>query len=286
MAKEITMDTGWGTKGAQLNGAEVEGFIKSQLKSLIEKDANLSAKIDLLELSTSQDISGLLDKYSEMQEKVKPATDGCYVLYHTKSNSSRPIAVPYWNWKAIEAGGEVADGVVVLIDGREAIVVSTAERRLQWAKEETETTSSHNFSRRTVYTDYDGHSHTDQIMARATEYFGSDKTQYNKYAPAYCALYNDSRSPASDQDETRGVLTEQWWLPSIAEMMLIWKHRHAIDRCLSVISGAVALSDAPYWTSTENGVNQSWYLDLSDGYFQVANQIDNSFIARPITWFR
>ena len=34
MATEITMETDWGAKGAQLTGAQVQAFIKEQLTAL------------------------------------------------------------------------------------------------------------------------------------------------------------------------------------------------------------------------------------------------------------
>ena len=42
MATEITMETDWGAKGAQLTGAQVQAFIKEQLTALHEKDTSES----------------------------------------------------------------------------------------------------------------------------------------------------------------------------------------------------------------------------------------------------
>lgn len=43
---EITMDTDWGARGAQLTGAQVQSFIKGQLKALQAKDKELKKLID------------------------------------------------------------------------------------------------------------------------------------------------------------------------------------------------------------------------------------------------
>lgn len=42
---EITMDTDWGARGAQLTGAQVQAFIKGELKKLQEKDDEIEKKV-------------------------------------------------------------------------------------------------------------------------------------------------------------------------------------------------------------------------------------------------
>lgn len=48
---EITMETDWGAKGAQLTGAQVQAFIKNELKDLHTKYTTLATQIK--ELSTT-----------------------------------------------------------------------------------------------------------------------------------------------------------------------------------------------------------------------------------------
>lgn len=48
---EITMETDWGAKGAQLTGAQVQAFIKNELKDLHTKYTTLDTQIK--ELSTA-----------------------------------------------------------------------------------------------------------------------------------------------------------------------------------------------------------------------------------------
>ena len=119
---DITLDTDWGAKGAQLTGAQVQAFIKQQLRALIAKDTTLQT-----------DLSNI-DKRLQVQESnIDAVTDGCMIAYHRKSDNW-PCAVPYWEWPDIEASGEVADGVLVLVDGQAPILVAPTDRRLFWAK--------------------------------------------------------------------------------------------------------------------------------------------------------
>lgn len=60
MASEITMDTDWGARGAQLTGQQVQDFIKGQLRSLISKDETLEQQL------TSQRVEPVTD--AEIEE--------------------------------------------------------------------------------------------------------------------------------------------------------------------------------------------------------------------------
>ena len=57
-----------------------------------------------------------------------------------------------------------------------------------------------------------------------------------------------------------GIGAGGWWLPSIAELLTIWKHKYAINLCLSVISGASQLTESWYWSSTESSATGAWGL--------------------------
>ena len=101
--KVLTMEDDWGAKGAQATGAQVQKFLKDQIKSLHDKDVALQNQVDTL--SNNQ---------LEANPQLQAATDGCFVTYHRKSDNW-PLAVPYWKWAALEAADEVADGVLSLI---------------------------------------------------------------------------------------------------------------------------------------------------------------------------
>lgn len=57
-----------------------------------------------------------------------------------------------------------------------------------------------------------------------------------------------------------------WYLPSIDELSLLWHNRFNVNKTLSSINGAVTLPlSAYYWSSTEFGFNGSWNFDFLYG---------------------
>jgi len=57
-----------------------------------------------------------------------------------------------------------------------------------------------------------------------------------------------------------------WFLPSIEELKLLWNNRVKVNESLSAISGASILpATANYWSSTEYVANNAWYLFYSIG---------------------
>lgn len=253
MATEITMDTDWGAKGAQLTGQQVQDFIKGQLRALIEKDTALQGQITNL----NTDLQG-------NNPQLQAATDGCFVLYTQKSDSYQR-AVPYWSWPALEKQGEVADGVLVLVDGQAPIVVSPTGTQLYWSKNAVAVNADVAGDFTKAYVDYTGKTRTAAIMAKGEELFGEEQeTWKDNYAAPWCNAYD--RSHDKGDGTMIGIGADKWWLPSIAELMLIWKHKYAINICLSVISGASQLVENWHWSSTEYSATFAWGLDLSNGF--------------------
>ena len=247
MATEITMETDWGAKGAQLTGAQVQAFIKEQLTALHEKDTSLQNQIN------------------DSEPRLQAATDGCFVTYHRKSDNW-PLAVPYWKWPALEQAGEKADGVLVLIDGQAPIIVSPTGTQLKWSKNAVAVNADTGSDYSKAYVDYTGKTRTAAIMAKGTELFGENQNEWTQYAPAWCNAYDRSYDKGDEAHTKIGIGAGQWWLPSIAELIIIWKHKYAINQCLSVISGASPLVESWHWSSTERSATYAWSLRLYDGY--------------------
>lgn len=249
--KVLTMEDDWGAKGAQATGAQVQKFLKDQIKSLHDKDVALQNQLDTL--SNNQ---------LEANPQLQAATDGCFVTYHRKSDNW-PLAVPYWKWANLEAAGEVADGVLVLIDGQAPIIVSPTGTQLKWSKNAIAVNADTGGDYNKAYVDYSGKTRTAAIMAKGVELFGEEEETWIQFAPAWCNAYD--RSYINDDGETVGIGAGQWWLPSIAELITIWKHKYAINLCLSVISGASPLVESWHWSSTEHSATYAWLLYLNDG---------------------
>lgn len=274
MEAKITMETDWGAKGAQLTGAQVQAFIKEQLTALHEKDTALQGQISSLN-------TDLGDKNPQLQA----ATDGCFVTYHRKSDNW-PLAVPHWKWPEIERTGEKADGVLVLIDGQAPIIVSPTGTQLKWSKNAVAVNADTGSNYNKAYTDYTGKTRTAAIMAKGTELFGEEQEGWTQFAPAWCNAYDRSYDKGDEGHTKIGIGAGKWWLPSIAELIIIWKHKYAINLCLSVISGASPLVESWHWSSTENSATYAWYLYLNDGDLNSwLTKVSNSFYVRAVAAF-
>ena len=270
--KDLTMEDDWGAKGAQATGSQVQKFLKSQLKSLHQEDTNLQTQIDALS-----------NKQLEANPQLKAVTDGCFIAYTQKSDNFQR-AVPYWDWRAKEQAGEVADGVLVLIDGQAPIIVAPTQAQLFWSKNPVAVNADVGSSYVKAYADYSGKTRTAAIMAKGVELFGENEENWTNYAPAWCNKY--SRAHDKGDGTMIGKGAGSWWLPSIAELMIIWKHKYAINLCLSVISGASQLSETWYWSSTEGSATSAWTLDLSTGYLiDWGTKVSYSRYVRPVAAF-
>lgn len=266
---EITLDTDWGAKGAQLTGAQVQGFIKSMFRQLLNADNTLAQKDTLLQ----NDINQLGTKINGLQAQLNAITDGCLVAYHRKSDNW-PCAVPFWEWPAIEESGEVADGVLVLIDGQAPILVAPTEEKLAWSKNIYDVDLKVGTDFELAYADFTGQTRTAALIAKRNELFGTTDLTASNYAALYCYNYDRSyqfNDIAAEKITTIGVLKNRWWLPSIAELVVIWKHKFAINVCLSVITGATLLTDGWYWSSTEATSSTVWRLNMKTGAIQGSN---------------
>ena len=64
---------------------------------------------------------------------------------------------------------------------------------------------------------------------------------------------------------------DDWYLPAIDELSLLWQNRFNVNRTLSgnssfgTIAGAVQINYANYWSSTENDNINAWYFYFSNG---------------------
>ena len=272
--KVLTMNDDWGAKGAQATGAQVQKFIKDNFKSLQDKYNAQQAQINTLS-----------NKQLEANPQLQAATDGCFVTYHRKSDNW-PLAVPYWKWPALEAAGEVADGVLVLIDGQAPIIVSPTQTNLKWSKNAIAVNADTGGDYNKAYVDYSGKTRTAAIMAKGVELFGEEEETWTQYAPAWCNAYSRVYDKGDDAHTMIGIGAGKWWLPSIAELLTIWKHKYAINLCLSVISGASQLSESWYWSSTEYSATCAWRLTLHDGSLNLwGTKVSDSFYVRAVAAF-
>ena len=181
--------------------------------------------------------------------------DGIFIMTHRKSDNYPVMYKPHL-WTAQQNAGEIADGVVV-VEGGKVLVVAPTEcdsAGLLWSSEAVSGGGVTTSDRVTAYSDWAGKTNTAAQIQKT-------QCQGASYAPGFCAAY--SRTNANGYGLTAG----KWWLPSLGEMMMIYANMTKINYALSLISGAEQLAATWYWTSTEYGATDAWYLYLSDGMY-------------------
>jgi hypothetical protein len=76
-----------------------------------------------------------------------------------------------------------------------------------------------------------------------------------------------------------------WYLPSVQELNMLWNNYYTVARSLTQISGATQLQPEIYWTSTEIDSNSSmWHSYFWSGDSYSANK-DNPYYVRAVRAF-
>lgn len=279
MASEITIDTAWGREGSELNGEQVETFIKDQFRSLISRDTTISNQIGSLQRLHNIDITGILNKIGSIEERLRMAADGCFISYISK-DSGKEMAVPYWNWGELQNSGEVANGVLMLLEGRSPILIAPNHKQVFWAESNYidnggEANIGDSYTK--AYSDFNGAEHTSRIH--------SDNRITSDFAIGYCIEYSRAYSKETDGSATSiGIWSGRWWLPSVGELIAIWKRKEAINLCLSAINGADKLPSSLHLSSSYNGTNLLWGVDMGKGIISATySKTGDMGYARPIT---
>lgn len=248
---EITMDTDWGAPGAQLTGAQVQAFIKSQFKALIKQT-------ELLE----QRLSG-----SEC---------GCYIAYYSTNgvNNGMKQLATYDKWPEIAASAKPI-GVVVLSETLQPLLISLSNLSGHWGEDlQPIHTLIETSSAAVVAMNGKNTTHSLQNSDKLTSDANSAISLCLKYSKVETINGKDYGVPAGD-----------WWLPSVGELMIMLKYRDAINRCLSVIAGANVFGYGNFCSSNEYSATEIWALTLFNGNLYIADK-RSGFSIRPVSrWF-
>lgn len=179
--------------------------------------------------------------------------DNVFIMHRDTANR---MVKPY-KWKAIEAGGQVAIGVVIIEGGKLLTIAPTqAPTALFWSSAAIAGGGVTTADRATAYNDWAGKTNTAaQIAASKVDAI----TNTAEYAPGYCNLYSRLNG------EGNGMAAGGWWLPSQGELMMIYANMRRINYALNLIAGADQLTEGIYWSSTEGSETLAWGLDLSNG---------------------
>ena len=218
--------------------------------------------------------------------------DGIFIMYHRLSDGF-PLAVRVSDWPALQSAGQIADGVLLVEGGKHIVIAPTeASTGLPWSSKPTKIKDSKGNDtskgdgvqisgvtttgdRLAAFSDFTGKANTAAIIKANTT---TNITNTADYAPGFCNKY--SRANANG----KGLLAGSWWLPSLAELALIWANFDKINYALSKITGATQLQKTWYWSSTQYSADNAWYLSLSVGCMATDYKFTQPRV-RPVSAF-
>lgn len=215
--------------------------------------------------------------------------DGCFIMCHNQSDGW-PLAVPYADWTNLQISGEEADGVLI-VEGGHSLVVAPHEKSCPWSSKPGEVAADSSYDSRfrvQLLNQWDGKERASKICNSTRSPFYEESNNpitKDKYAPGYC--YNYTPHVASDGGaKKKGLSAGKYWLPCVAELMMIYTHKYRINAGLALISGANQLSESWYWSSNEISATDAWSLDLLSGYLNGwGNKVSDSGKVRPVSAF-
>lgn len=89
----------------------------------------------------------------------------------------------------------------------------------------------------------------------------------------YISEYDDAVADWNGKSNTEHIksigtgieLKDDEWIPSVAELYLIYLNKRAINAAIE-LSGGSRIKNGWYWSSTEYSATYAWHLYLNDGY--------------------
>lgn len=214
--------------------------------------------------------------------------DGVFIMHH-RADDGYPLMVAPAQWPSLEAGGEIADGVVIFEGGRHLVVAPTQADALPWSSAEVQaelpnygnddtfTAQVTGNNRLAAMLDFNGRQHTDAAIRASSD---SHVTNTAAYAPGYCRLYSRANSKG------KGLTAGYWWLPSAGELLMMYANKAKINYALSLIKGAQQLDTSWYWSSTEASPAGAWLLYFGDGTLNHwGNKVKDKGHVRPVSAF-
>lgn len=214
--------------------------------------------------------------------------DGVFIMHH-RADDGYPLMVAPAQWPSLEAGGEIADGVVIFEGGRHLVVAPTQADALPWSSAEVQaelpnygnddtfTAQVTGNNRLAAMLDFNGRQHTDAAIRASSD---SHVTNTAAYAPGYCRLYSRANSKG------KGLTAGYWWLPSAGELLMMYANKAKINYALSLIKGAQQLDTSWYWSSTEASPALAWLLYFGDGTLNHwGNKVKDLGHVRPVSAF-
>ena len=249
----------------------------------VKKTKTLAAVTEVNTVTTAQRIpltdgSGNVTKISLANLKtallagmdLNAMEDGVFIMFHRNSDNYPLIVKPH-KWASYQSSGEIAEGVVV-VEGGHVLVVAPTETALCWSSAAVSGGGTTTADRLTAFNDWKGKENTAAQIKHV-------ECSSESYAPGFCNAY--SRVNANGKGLTAG----RWWLPSEAELMMIYANMRKINYALSLINGATKLAETWYWSSTEYSATYAWNLYLYDGTANGSTKATRQPRVRPVSAF-
>lgn len=193
---------------------------------------------------------------------------GVYIMFHRCHvyTDNFALAVPVEKWKSdYENQGEIADGVLLIEGGHHLVIAPTQADSLKWSSKPVSSDGKDavqisgvvtTTDRMQAFGDWNGRANTTAIINGSTD---SNVTNTESYAAGFCNKYSRAN------DNGAGLTAGRWWLPSLAELGMIWANFEKINYALSKIKGATLLQRDWYWSSTQYNAGNAWRLNLYYG---------------------
>lgn len=245
------------------------------------------------------DLAGALAGDSKLADPTLVANralyDGHFIMYHRQSDGWVLFA-QYHEWPSLQNAGGEADGVLI-IEGGHTLVVAPHEKGAYWSSHYGDSGAGfegYSGNNRVKLADvWDGRTRTNIIVN--SEAFKADNQDASAgvYAPGYCHNYTPHTTtgiaggtPVQSEEEAakKGLKAGKYWLPCVAELLMIKAHKYKINAGLALINGAQQLSETWYWSSTEYSTSSAWRLGLYDGTLGGwDNKVTYSGEVRPVS---
>ena len=240
---------------------EIETILKNELRGLKSTDTKLQTQIDLLSesgVASTSELTKVIMGTTKIAFRRTCNPDG-------SPGDGAPLAVGIDKWAQYARWGNLAAGILVLVDGGAPILVGLQQEDLPWAALDYQNFGTADLpllrSRSEISKDMEGEKRTAVILANEKENFGN--APFEDYAAGWCSAY-------STYDMREG----KWWQPSIGELMSIWRHVDAINICIDVINAALHDGEPPaekigmsyYQSSSEYSKTLIWAMEMSAGF--------------------
>ena len=130
-------------------------------------------------------------------------------------------------------------------------------------------------------------------VTEINHYIRENQEQRMAAGLVYIDNYDDAVADWNGKSNTEHIkqvgtdieLKDDEWIPSVAELYLIYLNKRSINAAIE-FSGGSRIKDGWYWSSTERSATYAWTLYLDDGSLTGwATKVSNSGYVRAVAAF-